>query len=109
MRKSLVALFLAPALIVGCGAEADQADVDAVKALTGNASAGQGLYVANCKVCHGEDAKSGSAKENLPSVADSESDEVIEKMLTGVEEMPSFKDTLSSQQMADVLAYLKSL
>ena len=109
MRKSLLALALSPALLIGCGSSADPADVDAVKALTGNAEAGQGLFTANCKVCHGDDAKSGTAKENLPSVADNAPDEVIEKMLTGVDEMPSFKGTLSNQQMADILAYLKSL
>jgi mono/diheme cytochrome c family protein len=80
-----------------------------IAALTGDVTSGQALFTTNCVSCHGSDAKSGTAHENTPQTAASETAFAIQLILSGKESMPSFSSTLSDQQIADILAYLKSL
>ena len=109
MRRLLSGAVLASSLLaVACGSSASQADIDAVTALTGSAAAGESVFTTNCKVCHGDDAKSGTAKRDLPDAAKSETDKAISTILTGEDEMQSFKGVLTNQQIADVIAYLKT-
>jgi mono/diheme cytochrome c family protein len=102
-------LFTVPLVVLGCGTGVSSADTSAVSSLTGSATAGQSLYTSNCASCHGTNATSGSANRPVASLAKSDSDTVIATVLSGDGEMPSFQSTLTSQQIADVVAYLKTL
>lgn len=90
----------------GCDAEgADEAD--AILALTGDATAGEALYQTHCSACHGADARSGSAQKDLP---DEDAHELVHVMLEGEGfAMPSFRETLTDQEIADIAAYLATL
>ena len=73
-------------------------------------AAGQGLYEVNCESCHGADARSGSANENLAGEVEEELGEYADVVLSGKGngEMPAF-DTLTDQEIADILAYIATL
>jgi alcohol dehydrogenase (cytochrome c) len=93
----------------GAGGSSTTDRPTAIAALTGDVTSGQALFTAKCVSCHGSDARSGSAHENTPQTATSETEFAIQIILSGKESMPSFSGTLGDQQIADILAYLKSL
>jgi len=74
-------------------------------------------YQKNCEGCHGETGEGGLVKvENkrikVPSLkadhALKHTDEQITKMITnGEEEMPSFKDKMSAQEISDLVKYVR--
>jgi mono/diheme cytochrome c family protein len=96
-RRVLLAL---PVALAACG------DPTGVTSLTGDATAGKALYAANCQSCHGP---SGTARANAAGEAKSDPAEAAAVILNGKEEMPAYASTLSHQQVADLLAYLKTL
>lgn len=73
----------------------------------------------NCEACHGENAEGGLVKVDnkqikVPSLkserAAKHTDEHLTKMITnGEEEMPSFKDKLSPQEIADMVRYVRNI
>ena len=74
-------------------------------------------YQKNCEGCHGETGEGGLVKvENkrikVPSLkadhAIKHTDEQITKMITnGEEEMPAFKDKMSTQEISDMVKYVR--
>ena len=74
-------------------------------------------YQKNCDGCHGETGEGGLVKvENkrikVPSLkadhAIKHTDEQITKMITnGEEEMPAFKDKMSTQEISDMVKYVR--
>ena len=74
-------------------------------------------YQKNCEGCHGETGEGGLVKvENkrikVPSLkadhALKHTDEQITKMITnGQEEMPSFRDKMSTQEISDLVKYVR--
>lgn len=88
-----------------CGAETGP---DAVLALEGDAAAGEELYTTHCSACHGDDGNSGTVGEDIAGEGD---EEMASAMWNGKEdgEMPSFQETLTEQEMADIIAYVNSL
>lgn len=76
----------------------------------GDATRGEGLYGANCAQCHGDDAKGGSAGEDLPgALAEDGFDEVFGVIKNGEgDEMPAFGDQLSDEQIKDIIAWLET-
>ena len=86
-------------VVAACGS-----DPTAVTALTGDANRGAPLYAANCAACHGptgaERSAAREAKSNLSGAASI--------VLDGEDEMPGFSGQLSSQDIADILAFLRS-
>ena len=105
--RSGFALVLGSLLLAGCGP--DQATIDAIKGLNGDATNGAKLYEANCQVCHGADGVSGTARKRVPSEMAGNADEAIGVILTGEDEMPAFEGTLTQQQIADIRAYVLTL
>jgi|GEM_PF-1477785 len=113
MKQSLSFVFaVVAALVVGaCGEPPATGRVADIGGLSGDATAGAGLYETHCLACHGDDARSGSAGENLADEVAEEQDEFIEAILEGKDNgaMPAFADTLSDQEIADILAHIASL
>ena len=105
MRTLAVASAFALASIVACdgGSTGDFP--------TGDATNGEALYGVHCEVCHGADAKSGSAGENLVEAATEEEAEWFDVVSNGKDNgaMPAFADELTEQEMADILAYVAGL
>lgn len=91
-------------LAVACGT-----DITGVTSLTGDAASGKTVYTNNCNGCHGPDGMSGSTKRNIVSEVKNSTDKAIGVILDGDDEMPSFAGTLTNQQIADVVAHIKTL
>lgn len=100
--KFALGLVALVALAVACGTTTT--DLPA-----GDATAGQDLYTTNCETCHGADAKSGSAGENLVGEVGEQS-EFISAIQNGKDNgaMPAFPE-LSDQDIADIIAYVETL
>jgi mono/diheme cytochrome c family protein len=113
MKQSIFASFvlLAAAIVVACGDPAATGRVADIGGLTGDATAGAALYETHCLACHGQDACSGSAGENLVRNVTEEQDEFGVVILDGKDNgaMPAFADTLGDREIADILAYIGSL
>ncbi|MFZ1745002.1 MAG: multicopper oxidase domain-containing protein [Nitrospirales bacterium] len=76
---------------------------------SGLADRGYEVYDKNCKACHGALAKGeyGPTLQQNPILQDN--DKFWATVLKGRGNMPAWEDRLSSQQIADVQAYLKTL
>jgi mono/diheme cytochrome c family protein len=94
------ALLLAPAL-AACGS-----DTSGITSLTGDAASGKTLYVAQCQACHGSN---GTARADAAGEAKNNPSGAAAVILDGEDAMPGFQDKLSDQQVADILAYLRTL
>jgi mono/diheme cytochrome c family protein len=104
MRTASLLLGIASFLAAGCGTS-----TSSVTALTGDATAGKTVYAAQCQACHGADGISGSAHRAVPSFATTNPDKTVSFILDGKDEMPAFSSTLTDQEIANVLAYAKTL
>jgi mono/diheme cytochrome c family protein len=96
-NRLLVALAVLP--LAAC---ANAARVDTIVGLTGDSTDGAVVYADNCASCHGADATGGTER----GITGAPDEEVAEVVLNGEESMPSFADTLSDQDIADVIAWL---
>jgi len=76
--------------------------------LSGDPVQGRSIFVMNCVACHGQWAN-GKVGPNLHGVSDRKSDaRLIQQVVSGeTPPMPQFQP--SSQDMADLLSYLKQL
>lgn len=63
----------------------------------------------NCAGCHGADGTSVSARHDVVGHCKTEPEEAIAAILDGDDEMPGFATTLTSQQVADIVAHVRSL
>lgn len=106
-RRLLTAALIVPALVLGaCGADPA---TSSIASLSADVTAGKTLYATNCASCHGSDAASGSANKNVANEVQSNASAAIGTILSGDGQMPSFASTLSDQEIADVVAYIKTL
>ena len=100
MRLNGWMMLLGIAGMTGCG----NPDISAAD---GDATSGEALFTANCMGCHGADATGGGGGPDIAGISDS--NPVINTILDGAGSMPSFADTLSDQEVSDILAWLGSL
>jgi len=129
MRRSALIVLLALLLgVAGCGggeettptaetvegtlpeATTEETTTDEAPASTaeGDASAGEEVFAsAGCGGCHTLEA-AGSSGSIGPNLDESQPDTelTVERVTNGAGAMPSFKDQLSEQQIADVAAYV---
>ena len=89
-------------------AASESTRLSSIEGLTADSTAGGTLFTSDCASCHGSNATSGSANKNLPSIATSNETAAIDQILNGGDGMSSFA-SLTDQQIADLLGYLKSL
>ena len=92
--------------------------VVSLPANSGDAKAGKAVYAAKCKTCHGDKGEGNAALAKISKVTlrdlgskevQSKSDDKLKKDLTeGVGKMLPVKG-LTNQQLADVIAFLRSL
>ncbi|HSG14547.1 MAG TPA: cytochrome c [Gaiellaceae bacterium] len=86
----------------------DTGDGDAVE---GDPAAGKEVFAeASCAACHAlaDSNASGAVGPNLDQTMPSY-DLVVDRVTNGLGGMPSYKDSLSEQQIADVAAYISSV
>lgn len=103
------ALLLSALVLAACGEEktdtGNQARIDAVLALTGDATNGGTVFGNTCAGCHGADGASGSAPDLTAEIPEVDDAELVEIMLFGEGTMPA--QDLTDQDAADVLAYAR--
>jgi alcohol dehydrogenase (cytochrome c) len=76
-------------------------------ATAGNAAAGQAVFAQNCATCHGATGQEGNGGPNLTTIPSGKDiNRVLTQVRNGGAGMPSFKGTLTDQQIADVAAYV---
>ncbi len=80
---------------------------DTGSAVEGDPVAGKTVFVANCGTCHTL-ADAGTSGTIGPNLDDSQpsAELVLDRVTNGAGAMPPFADTLSEQQIADVVAYV---
>ena len=76
---------------------------------SGNAGRGETLYKASCVVCHGEGAKGNIGPRLAGNPILSNDKAFWDTVEQGRHAMPPLKGTVTTQQIADILAWLKSL
>ena len=77
---------------------------------SGSEAAGEEIFRAQCAACHtlADAGTTGSVGPNLDSSQPS-SELVVDRVTNGQGAMPSFADTLSEEQIADVAAYVTAV
>lgn len=76
---------------------------------TGNAISGQALYDASCIVCHGAGATGGIGPRLAGNPIFSNNNLFWDRVSKGRHMMPPLTDAISTQQIADIQAWLKTL
>ena len=115
LQPLLTVLSLGTALAISAcsddpeGAGGDGSRTDSVLALTGDAAAGQMVFESNCGLssCHGTDGNSG-AGTHFSIVATRSNEAILNVVINGSGAMLPLGDSLTDQQLADVLAYIRS-
>ena len=82
-------------------------EVDAILALTGDATAGGTTFANTCAACHGADGASGYAA-NLVEEIPSKDDAFIVNIIINGDGGGMPAQDLSDQEVADVLAYVRA-
>lgn len=116
MRVNVLALLVLPLALAACPGGDDETDTDVSGfthpslELTGNVTDGQTVYTSNCSTCHAEDG-TGGAGSDLTAVLPGDSvEDVTQAVVEGIDgtSMVSYDGTLSDQEIADVVAYIRS-
>ena len=69
---------------------------------------GKSLFIQYCSACHGNDGRKGLNGAKDLSKSNREVNKIIKRISKGKGNMPSFKETLTDQQMIDIANYLDS-
>ncbi len=98
-------------LLLACADPADDPGVAAVLDLQGVVVDGAAVFAESCTACHGPDAKGNEAGPDLvDKLTRREDAEVVETILYGgLGQMGAYEDILADQEVADVLAWLRTL
>jgi mono/diheme cytochrome c family protein len=112
MRFTLLAFTLAFTVAcgdkdTGTGGDSGASEVDAILALTGDATAGATTFGNVCAGCHGADGASGYAA-NLVEEIPSKDDAFIVNIIINGDGGGMPAQDLSDQEVADVLAYVRA-
>jgi mono/diheme cytochrome c family protein len=111
----LTALLAATAIIAGCR---HMSPSKPLSELSPHEREGRRVFVGHCSVCHYADSEAGlngpglqglMRKPYLPSGQAANDARVTAVILRGRNMMPPMGDTLSDQQLQDLLAYLHTL
>jgi mono/diheme cytochrome c family protein len=72
----------------------------------GDAAKGEQVFADNCAACHGADGEGGSGPKLAGDQAYTDPAVVVDQIRDGGGGMPSFRDRLSAQELADVSAFV---
>jgi mono/diheme cytochrome c family protein len=118
MRKRKNAIMLSQLLLIcvvasACGngdannQETGNPDEISTPIAAGDPVKGETVYSNNCLACHGREGINGHNGPNLQtSEVSKDYDQIIATVINGGTMMPSFKETLTEEQIQDVAAYI---
>lgn len=101
MHRSLTALAAAAALW-GCGVDCEQD----ILTLERDPVVGETIYSSRCETCHGSDGQGVSGPALTERVPQLSSCGIVDAVIEGPGQMPSFGDDLDEQQLADLVEYV---
>lgn len=88
----------------------EEGSIDDNETVSANPDEGKSIYEANCLACHGNQGVNGHNGPNLQDSKVAENPEdIIERLINGGASMPSFKDTLSQEEMDAVASYVSTV
>ena len=109
MHKSVTFVFAGALVLAGTNLYAQK----------GDSAKGKEVFESNCSVCHNSDSDEakigpglkGVSKKAKMSTADKKPTDanILEKVNTGGNGMPPYKDTLSDAEKTNLIAFLKTL
>jgi mono/diheme cytochrome c family protein len=109
MKKSVTFMFAGALVLAGTNLYAQK----------GDSAKGKEVFESNCSVCHNSDSDEakigpglkGISKKAKMSTADKKPTDanILDKVNTGGNGMPPYKDTLSDAEKTNLIAYLKTL
>jgi mono/diheme cytochrome c family protein len=103
--RQLLACSVLVSLVACDGSNGDSGDRAAtILDLEGDPAAGEQVYADECSSCHGVSGEGGVGPA-MSSVAGEGEAEIVEVVLEGEGDMPSFSD-LPDQDIADLVAYI---
>ena len=92
----------------GGGGGGSNSAATAIAALTGDQTNGKSIYGNQCASCHAADGSGGVGSSLIaPPKSSLSAEAMIVSLLDGKGNMPSFSSSLTEQQMADVIAYVR--
>ena len=98
---------LGPAPAPGSGQGVEHAGEAPQKSTAGNPVAGKAVFASNCSPCHGATGEGGNGGPDLTKISSAKNlQRVIAQVTNGGGGMPSFKGTLTDQQIHDVAAFV---
>ena len=82
-----------------------------------DAAAGKGLFATKCAICHGADASANTTMGksmkirnfHMPEVQKQSDAELTTIITKGKNKMPAFEGKLTSEQMSQVVAYIREV
>ena len=89
------------------GGDSGASEVDAILALTGDATAGGTIFGNVCAACHGADGASGYAANLVEEIPSKDDAFIVDIIINGDGGGMPAQD-LSDQEVADVLAYVRA-
>ena len=92
---------------MSCGEAVDDAQLNAVLALDGDATAGEVFYGSQCERCHGPGGNGDGQGPKLAGKGHSD-EKIVKNLLRGPRGMPSYNNE-DDQTLADVTAYVSTL
>jgi mono/diheme cytochrome c family protein len=106
-------------LLLACGCDAERRKSDAELGLTAQQSAGRKIYDSHCDRCHEPYSTRGKKGPGLKGVFQNKylslsglpanDERVTDIVRLGRNEMPGYSQTLSPQDLQDLLAYMHTL
>ena len=104
------ALLVLAVALVGSGAYEQSWKAEQAKAPPADKVAlGRKVFFSNCAHCHGQDADGGEDAPSIRKLAISDT-HIVLILKNGIkDEMPSFADKINDEQIAGVIAYLRTL
>lgn len=109
MHKSVTFVFAGALVLAGTNLYAQK----------GDSAKGKEVFESNCSVCHNSDSEEakigpglkGVSKKAKMSTADKKPTDanILDKVNTGGNGMPPYKDTLSDAEKTNLIAFLKTL
>lgn len=121
MQLRITLLCASLALFTACGSDSDEAEgtdetAAADLSLPGDANAGEAIYSANCVACHAADGRGNGGMTGADFVGDetrlAKGNEQLltsirDGVTTGSTPMPAQAETLSDEEMRNVLSYIR--
>jgi quinohemoprotein ethanol dehydrogenase len=98
---------LGPAAAPGSGQGVEHAGATPQKSTAGNATAGRATFESNCSTCHGATGRGGNGGPDLTTIPSAKNlQTVIAQVTNGGGGMPSFKRSLTDQEIRDVATFV---